>query len=281
MTSKTTGEPVSVAVTQGQKVGTAFTPSAIDSRLPDEAWLELRYLHVSSPTDAFLSLFIQAYARIPSEQSLHGSIVQVITAVGLWCARALRLSCPCSLHCRVCGGCAACASVFAAPAAPCPFCLLPPSFVVTSRPTRGLHHTVHACMFFLFLPSALHTRSSPPLPPSPAHSSLPSHCVARLCARARCGAGRITFDGDIMTFESKKELWNLFEEAGFEISHMGSPSSGRRLVGAYELVRNRMLARSHTRTLVCQKLAAEFSRALAHLLLALRAPRLAAAPPPR
>ena len=152
MTSKTTGEPVSVAVTQGQKVGTAFTPSAIDSRLPDEAWLELRYLHVSSPTDAFLSLFIQAYARIPSEQSLHGSIVQVITAVGLWCARALRLSCPCSLHCRVCGGCAACASVFAAPAAPCPFCLLPPSFVVTSRPTRGLHHTFHACMFFLSFP---------------------------------------------------------------------------------------------------------------------------------
>ena len=49
-------------------MGTAFTPSAIDSRLPDEAWLELRYLHVSSPTGAFLSPFIKAHAKIPSEE---------------------------------------------------------------------------------------------------------------------------------------------------------------------------------------------------------------------
>ena len=94
------GEPVSVASTDtvtdedgilrdrrhpGQhavKVGEATEPHRLDSRLPDEVWSELKYLHFTSTTGGTLHLFVQAWARVPSDHSLHGSVISVITAAG-------------------------------------------------------------------------------------------------------------------------------------------------------------------------------------------------------
>ena len=59
-----------------------MTPAPIDSRMSDAAWKEIRYLEVTSPTGAYVSLFIEAYVRIPDKNSVYDSYLEFQTSSG-------------------------------------------------------------------------------------------------------------------------------------------------------------------------------------------------------
>jgi len=75
LANKKTGETI--------KVGQALQPLALDSRLSDETFLEMRYLEITSPSGGFLSLFIEGFARIPEDSSLYGSYIKLVTSSGV------------------------------------------------------------------------------------------------------------------------------------------------------------------------------------------------------
>ena len=64
------------------KTASALTPAAIDSRMSDAAWKEIRYLEISSPTGAYVSLFIEAYVRIPDKNAVYDSYLEFKTSSG-------------------------------------------------------------------------------------------------------------------------------------------------------------------------------------------------------
>ena len=64
------------------KTATSLTPAAIDSRMSDAAWKEIRYLEISSPTGAYVSLFIEAYVRIPDKNAVYDSYLEFKTSSG-------------------------------------------------------------------------------------------------------------------------------------------------------------------------------------------------------
>jgi len=55
---------------------------AIDSRLPDSAWDELKYIDVRNDNGGSVHLFVQAFTRIPSTNALHGSYVKIHSTIG-------------------------------------------------------------------------------------------------------------------------------------------------------------------------------------------------------
>jgi len=59
---------------------------ALDSRLPDEVWHQIKYMEFTSPAGGYLNLFVQATVRHAPEgdhhMPLHGSRVVVHTAIG-------------------------------------------------------------------------------------------------------------------------------------------------------------------------------------------------------
>ena len=61
----------------------ALQEHGIDSRLPDEAWQELKYIDVRNDKGGSVHLFIQAFTRIPSTNALHGSFVQLHSTIGI------------------------------------------------------------------------------------------------------------------------------------------------------------------------------------------------------
>ena len=52
------------------------------SQLGDEIFCDMRYLEVTSPTGATVSLNILGWARMPEDHSLHGTVVVIVTQVG-------------------------------------------------------------------------------------------------------------------------------------------------------------------------------------------------------
>ena len=60
----------------------ALQELAIDSRLPDSAWDELKYIDVRNDNGGSVHLFVQAFTRIPSANALHGSFVKIHSTIG-------------------------------------------------------------------------------------------------------------------------------------------------------------------------------------------------------
>ena len=60
----------------------ALQELAIDSRLPDSAWDELKYIDVRNDNGGSVHLFVQAFTRIPSTNALHGSFVKIHSTIG-------------------------------------------------------------------------------------------------------------------------------------------------------------------------------------------------------
>jgi len=98
LTDPTTGKPLQVdsASTTVASDGTlrdrtsnraiatasALQELAIDSRLPDSAWDELKYIDVRNDNGGSVHLFVQAFTRIPSTYALHGSFVKIHSTIG-------------------------------------------------------------------------------------------------------------------------------------------------------------------------------------------------------
>ena len=61
----------------------ALQQHGIDSRLPDKAWQELKYIDVRNDNGGSVHLFIQAFTRIPSSNALHGSYVKLHSTIGI------------------------------------------------------------------------------------------------------------------------------------------------------------------------------------------------------
>ena len=74
MLDRETGTPV--------RVEQALTPQVLSSRLPTAAFKELRYIHASSAEGADAWFLVQAVSRVVRPTSLHGSVVEVLTAAG-------------------------------------------------------------------------------------------------------------------------------------------------------------------------------------------------------
>ena len=55
----------------------------IDSRLPDSAWDELKYIDVRNDNGGSVHLFVQAFTRVPSPHALHGSFVKIHSTIGI------------------------------------------------------------------------------------------------------------------------------------------------------------------------------------------------------
>ena len=60
----------------------ALQSLAIDSRLPDLAWDELKYIDVRNDNGGSVHLFVQAFTRVPSPHALHGSYVMIHSTIG-------------------------------------------------------------------------------------------------------------------------------------------------------------------------------------------------------
>ena len=60
----------------------ALQELAIDSRLPDSAWDELKYIDVRNDNGGAVHLFVQAFTRVPSTHALHGSYVTIHATIG-------------------------------------------------------------------------------------------------------------------------------------------------------------------------------------------------------
>ena len=99
LTDPTTGKPLQVdsASTTVASDGTlrdrtsnraiatasALQELAIDSRLPDSAWDELKYIDVRNDNGGSVHLFVQAFTRVPSPHALHGSFVKIHSTIGI------------------------------------------------------------------------------------------------------------------------------------------------------------------------------------------------------
>lgn len=57
-------------------------PSPLDSELSIDLLSQMRYMRINSPSGADLLLFVEGVARVPRLNSLHGTVVHVITATG-------------------------------------------------------------------------------------------------------------------------------------------------------------------------------------------------------
>ena len=59
-----------------------LTPSSLSSEMSDEDLVELKYLTLQSPVGARMNLAVTGTVRLPVDESCHGSVVRVLTAVG-------------------------------------------------------------------------------------------------------------------------------------------------------------------------------------------------------
>ena len=59
-----------------------LTPAALSSEMGDDDWMELKVLTLTSPAGARMNLAVTGTVRVPFEESCHGSVVRVLTAVG-------------------------------------------------------------------------------------------------------------------------------------------------------------------------------------------------------
>ena len=68
----------------GKIVQTAktFTPKALDSRMADDDLLQLERLNIVSPTGARLSAVVMAVVRLPDEEALYESYVEIHLHIG-------------------------------------------------------------------------------------------------------------------------------------------------------------------------------------------------------
>ena len=82
---KTASVDMSVDATTGElvdrggrslKVGQALQQTKLDSRLPDEAFIELKYVYLKSPTGT-LHFFVESFSRTYCDESLFGSTVHI------------------------------------------------------------------------------------------------------------------------------------------------------------------------------------------------------------
>ena len=64
------------------KTSQVLNKSTMCSQLGDEVFRDMRYLEVTSPTGATVSLNILGWARMPEDHSLHGTVVVIVTQVG-------------------------------------------------------------------------------------------------------------------------------------------------------------------------------------------------------
>ena len=64
------------------KTSQVLNKSTMCSQLGDEIFRDMRYLEVTSPTGATVSLNILGWARMPEDHSLHGTVVVIVTQVG-------------------------------------------------------------------------------------------------------------------------------------------------------------------------------------------------------
>ena len=64
------------------KTSQVLNKSSMCSQLGDEIFRDMRYLEVTSPTGATVSLNILGWARMPEDHSLHGTVVVIVTQVG-------------------------------------------------------------------------------------------------------------------------------------------------------------------------------------------------------
>jgi hypothetical protein len=60
----------------------ALQSQTLDSRLPDSAWDELKYIDVRNDNGGSVHLFVQAFTRVPSSEALHGSFVKIHSTIG-------------------------------------------------------------------------------------------------------------------------------------------------------------------------------------------------------
>jgi hypothetical protein len=175
------------------RTASALQELGIDSRLPDEAWQELKYIDVRNDKGGSVHLLIQAFTRVPSTNALHGSFVKLHSTIGIITLDGDLMTFSDSSS----------TGVFAAA-----------QFEVTSS-GRRLAGIIYLIGFFNQIPSfdAWNTTyDTPPLTPSIfyANASLLYACAYgsyNLCDNAEVPSGALTVLDDKLWAISRVEMW--------------------------------------------------------------------------
>ena len=165
----------------------------VDSRLPDSAWDELKYIDVRNDKGGSVHLFVQAFTRVPNPHALHGSFVMIHSTIGTITLDGDLMTFSDSIR----------TGVFTAA-----------RFAVTSS-GRRLAGIVHLIGFFNRIPSfdAWNTTYDvPPLIPPAfyANASLLYACTyktSNLCDHAHVPAGSLTVFADKLWAVSGVDVW--------------------------------------------------------------------------